>query len=186
MIKLINILKEALNKQEIVNIANEFIKSNSYNKSHDCKRSTFEFIKWVKKNKGFEPDALLLAPPKDIKKFPGKSGDGDSHIFSIVDGFSIDFTANQFPGVSEPLKITPESQIPSEYKKIGGYYTNYPEWFEDGKTSLKAKFNSLPQWFRDGLEKEGFKPEITETSDPQSGKSAPYGSGYAPFKKIKK
>jgi hypothetical protein len=166
MIKLINLLKEALNKQEIVNIANEFIKSNSYNKSHDCKRSTFEFIKWVKKNKGFEPDALLLAPPKDIKKFPGKSGDGDSHIFSIVDGFGIDFTANQFPGVSEPLKITPESQISSEYKKIGGYYTLFPDWFPEeangGKSSLKAKFNSLPQWFRDGLEKEGFKPELTE------------------------
>lgn len=28
--------------------------------------------------------------------------------------------------------------------------------------------------------------KIKETSDPQSGKSAPYGSGYAPFKKIKK
>jgi hypothetical protein len=27
---------------------------------------------------------------------------------------------------------------------------------------------------------------ISETPDPQSGKSAPYGSGYAPFKKIKK
>jgi len=27
--------------------------------------------------------------------------------------------------------------------------------------------------------------KIKETSDPQSGKSAPYGSGYAPFKKIK-
>ena len=43
-----------------------------------------------------------------------------------------------------------------------------------------------------GIEKKGLKPEdfylnkIKETPDPQSGKSAPYGSGYAPFKKIKK
>ena len=162
MIKLGEILKEVLNEQGIVSIANEFMKSNRYNKSHDCKRSTFEFIKWVKENKRFEPEALLLAPPKDIEKFPGKSNNGDSHIFSIIDGFGIDFTANQFPGVSEPLKITPEYEIPSEYKKIGGYYTNFPKWFENGKTSLKAKFNSLPQWFRDGFEEEGFKPKLKE------------------------
>ena len=28
--------------------------------------------------------------------------------------------------------------------------------------------------------------QLKETPDPQSGRSAPYGSGYAPFKKIKK
>ena len=162
MIKLGEILKEVLNKQGIVSIANEFMESNRYNKSHDCKRSTFEFIKWVKENKRLEPDALLLAPPKDIEKFPGKSKNGDSHIFSIINGFGIDFTANQFPGVSEQVKITPEFEIPLEYKKIGGYYTNSPKWFENGKTSLKAKFNSLPQWFRDGFEEEGFKPELKE------------------------
>ena len=109
MIKLLDILNEVLNQQQVGSLAKEFMNSKSYNSNHDCKRSTFEFIKWTKKNKGFEPVALLLAPPKDTKKFPGKSGDGDSHIFSIVDGLGIDFTANQFPGVSEPLKITPES-----------------------------------------------------------------------------
>jgi len=168
MIKFSDILNEALNQQQIVDVANEFINSKNYNPNHDCKRSTFEFIKWVKKNKGFEPSVLLLAPPKDTKKFPGKSGDGDSHIFAIINGFGIDFTANQFPGVSEPLKITPETQIPLEYKKIGGYYTLYPDWFENGKTSLKTKFNNLPQWFRDGFEKEGFKPELNE-ADPKVG-----------------
>jgi hypothetical protein len=168
MIKLLEILNEALNQQQIVDIANEFINSKNYNPNHDCKRSTFEFIKWVKKNKGFEPNVLLLAPPKDTKKFPGKSKDGDSHIFAIINGFGIDFTANQFPGVSEPLKITPETQIPLEYKKIGGYYTLYPDWFKNSKTSLKTKFNDLPQWFHDGFEKEGFKPELNE-SDPKIG-----------------
>ena len=98
-----------------------------------------EFINWLKKNKKFEPEVLLLAPPKDIKKYPGKSGDGDSHIFAIIDGYGVDFTANQFPGISEPLKITPENQIPNVYKKIGGYYTDSPDWFEGGKTSLKTK-----------------------------------------------
>ena len=146
MIKLIDILNEALNQQQIVDIAKEFMESNSYNKSHDCKRSTYEFVNWLKTNKDFEPEVLLLAPPKDIKKFPGKSGEGDAHIFTIINGLGVDFTANQFPGVSEPLKITPENQIPTEYKKIGGYYTLYPDWFEDGKTSVKAKFNNLPQW----------------------------------------
>lgn len=148
MIKLIDILKEALDKQQIIDIAKEFMSSNSYDKSHDCKRSTYEFVNWLKKNKKFEPDVLLLAPPKDIKKFPGKSGDGDSHIFAIIDGFGVDFTANQFPGVSEPLKITPENQIPSAYKKIGGYYTLFPDWFEGGKTSLKTKWNNLPDWMQ--------------------------------------
>ena len=163
MIKLINILTEALNQQQIVDMAKEFMSDKkSYNYNHDCKRSTFEFIKWVKENKGFEPIALLLAPPKDIRKFPGKSGDGDSHIFAIIDGFGVDFTTNQFSGISEPLKITPESQIPSEYKKIGGYYTDFPDWFENGKTAIKRKFNNLPQWFRDGFKKEGFKPELNE------------------------
>ena len=169
MIKLTEILQEVLNQQQIVDVAKEFMNSESYNSNHDCKRSTFEFIKWVKKNKEFEPIALLLAPPKDIKTFPGKSGDGDSHIFSIIDGYGVDFTADQFPGVSEPLKITPESQIPSEYKKIGGYYTLYPDWFENGKTLIKTKFNNLPQWFRDGFEKEGFKPDLNESIDKIAG-----------------
>lgn len=168
MIKLIDLLKESLNQQQIVDIAKEFMSSENYNPDHDCKRSTFEFIKWAKKNKGFEPTTLLLAPPKDIKKFPGKSKDGDSHIFSIIDGYGVDFTANQFPGISEPLKITPENQIPSEYKKIGGYYTLFPDWFENGKTSIKTKFNNLPQWFRDSFEKEGFKPKLNE-GDPKVG-----------------
>jgi hypothetical protein len=161
MIRLTDLLKEALDLQQIQQLAKEFMDSESFKKfpEHDCKRSTIEFVKWVKKNKGFEPEVLLLAPPKDIKKFPGVSKDGDSHIFSIVDGFGVDFTANQFPGISEPLKITPENQIPTEYKKIGGYYTLYPDWFENGKTFIKAKLGSLPQWFKGGDSEEGFKPD---------------------------
>lgn len=177
MIKLKDILIENLTQQQIVDVAKEFMNSNSYNKSHDCKRSTFEFIKWLKKNKGFEPEALLLAPPKDIKKFPGKSGEGDSHIFAIVDGVGVDFTANQFPGISEPLKITPENQIPSEYKKIGGYYTLHPDWFENGKTSVQDKFSNLPQWFRDGFEQTGFKPELEEDLRDWFGKGKSGGVG---------
>jgi hypothetical protein len=148
MIKLIDILKETLNQQQIIDIAKEFMLSSNYNKSHDCKRSTYEFINWLKKNKKFEPEVLLLAPPKDIKKYPGKSGEGDAHIFTIIDGYGIDFTANQFPGISESLKITPENEIPTEYKKIGGYYTNSPDWFEGGKTSIKTKWNNLPNWMQ--------------------------------------
>jgi hypothetical protein len=144
----IKTLNESLDKQQIFNVAKEFMTSSSYNKSHDCKRSTYEFVNWLKKNKKFEPEVLLLAPPQDNKKFPGKSGDGDSHIFTIIDGYGVDFTSNQFPGISEPLKITPENQIPSEYKKIGGYYTLYPDWFENKKTSLKTKWSNLPNWFK--------------------------------------
>jgi hypothetical protein len=158
MIKLVDLLKEIDNK-DITIIAQDFMKSTSYNKSHDCKRSTYEFVKWLKKNKDIEPDVLLLAPPKDIKKFPGKSGEGDAHIFSIVNGYGLDFTADQFPGVQNPLKITPENQIESEYKKIGGYFTNSLDWFNNGKYFIKSKISQLPQWFKDGAEQDGFKPD---------------------------
>ena len=161
MIKLKKLLKEYSNDIDINNIANEFMDSSSYNESHDCKRSTYEFVKWLKKNKGFEPDVILLAPPKDTKRFPGKSGDGDAHIFTLVNGYGIDFTANQFPGVTNPLKITPENRIESEYKKIGGYFTDFPadaDYF-NGKTVLKSKIGQLPQWFKDGAVNAGFKPD---------------------------
>ena len=173
MIKLLELLNKTLNQQQIIDIAKEFMSSSNYNKSHDCKRSTYEFINWLKKNKKFEPEVLLLAPPKDIKKYPGKSGTGDSHIFAIIDGYGVDFTANQFPGISEPLKITLEDKISTEYKKIGGYYTLYPDWFPEetngGKSFIKTKWNNLPQWFRDGFEKEGFKPDLNESIDKIAG-----------------
>lgn len=151
MIKLADILNEALEEKEIQSLAKEFMSSDSYDSGDDCKKSTGKFVNWVKKNKGFEPDVLLLAPPSKevVKKNPslkGKSGDGDSHIFAIVDGYGIDFTANQFPGIDNPLKITPENQIKSIYSKIGGYYSDAPEWFEGGKTSVKTKWASLPDW----------------------------------------
>ena len=50
MIKLLGILRESLDKQQIINVAEEFMSSDSYNKNHDCKRSTYEFIKWLKQN----------------------------------------------------------------------------------------------------------------------------------------
>ena len=162
MIKLKDILSEAKSQKEIEAIAEEFITSNSYDKTHDCKQSTYEFVKWLKKTKGIEPEVLLLAPPKDFKKFPGKSGTGDSHIFSIVDKIGIDFTANQFPGVANAFKITPESKIPSEYKKIGGYYTLYADWFPEetngGKTFIKTTWIKLPSWMKTSNSIEDSKP----------------------------
>lgn len=162
MIKLKDILSEAKSQKEIEAIAEEFITSNSYDKTHDCKQSTYEFVKWLKKTKGIEPEVLLLAPPKDFKKFPGKSGTGDSHIFSIVDKIGIDFTANQFPGVTNTFKITLESKIPSEYKKIGGYYTLYADWFPEetngGKTFIKTTWSKLPSWMKTSNSIEDSKP----------------------------
>ena len=176
MIKLLDIIKESLNQQKIVDIAKEFMSSDSYNSNHDCKRSTYEFINWLKKNKKFEPEVLLLAPPKDIKKYPGKLGTGDSHIFAIIDGYGVDFTANQFPGISEPLKITLENEIPAEYEKIGGYYTLYPDWFPEKtngyKTSIKTKWNNLPSWMQKSFN------DVKEIADPKTGTGKkPKGSG---------
>ena len=164
MLKLADILNEVKDKTQVLRLAKEFMSSDSYNSDHDCKKSTYEFVNWLKKNKGFEPDVLLLAPPSAevVKKNPelkGKSGDGDSHIFAIVDGYGVDFTANQFPGISDSLKITPENKIPGEYKKIGGYFTDYPDWFENGKTSLKTKWANLPTWMLKDL-KEGIDDPV--------------------------
>jgi len=167
MIRLKGLLTEVENSIDVNSLAKEFMKSTSYNTSHDCKKSTYEFVKWIKSNKGFEPDVILLAPPKDIKKYPGKSGDGDSHIFSIINGYGIDFTANQFPGVSRSLKITNENQIEFEYNKIGGYYTNFPDWFDNRKTFIISKIGQLPQWFKDGARKEGFNPDDISANTPK-------------------
>ena len=164
MLKLIHILREVKDQTQVLSLAKEFMSSESYDAGDDCKKSTYEFINWLKDNKGFEPDVLLLAPPSAevVEKNPelkGKSGGGDSHIFAIVDGYGVDFTANQFPGISNPLKITPENEIPSEYREIGGYYTNYPDWFKGGKTSLKTKWASLPKWM-DKILKEGIDDPV--------------------------
>ena len=155
MIKLMDILKESFDKQQIVDIATEFIESDKFNPEDDCKHSVRNFVNWVKDNKGFEPDVMLLAPPLDIERFPGQRGNGDSHIFSIINGYAIDFTAKQFDSNQPLIKIIPESQIESEYKKLGGYFTLYPNWFdENGKsTFIKSKFNNLPHWFYEGFGK---------------------------------
>ena len=155
MIKLMDILKESFDKQQIVDIATEFIESDKFKPKDDCKHSVRNFVNWVKDNKGFEPDVMLLAPPLDIKRFPGQGGEGDSHIFSIINGYAIDFTAKQFDSNQPLIKIIPESQIESEYKKLGGYFTLYPNWFdENGKsTFIKSKFNNLPDWFYEGFDK---------------------------------
>ena len=155
MIKLMDILKESFDKQQIVDIATEFIESDKFKPKDDCKHSVRNFVNWVKDNKGFEPDVMLLAPPLDIERFPGQGGEGDSHIFSIINGYAIDFTAKQFDSNQLLIKIIPESQIESEYKKLGGYFTSYPDWFDkNGKsTFIKSKFNNLPTWFYEGFDK---------------------------------
>ena len=56
MIKLMDILKESFDKQQIVDIATEFIESDKFKRKDDCKYSVRNFVNWVKDNKGFEPD----------------------------------------------------------------------------------------------------------------------------------
>ena len=143
--------------EEVTNIANEFMSSNEYDKNDDCKMSTKRFVKWLKDNKKITPNVILLSPPKDIKKFPGKSLKGDSHIFTMLGGYGIDFTANQFPDIIDPLKITLGSDIAKEYEKIGGYFTTSPDYF-GYQPYIIDKFENLPQWFHDGFKK-GIKSE---------------------------
>lgn len=113
----------------------------------DCKTSTRAFVKWAAAN-GIDAETMNLAPPsfEVIKQRPelkGQSGEGDGHIFPIVGGYGIDFTANQFPGVTQVPLITPVSQIPAVYKKIGGYFTDAPSWM-GGRTSWQGPWDKIP------------------------------------------
>ena len=124
------------------------------NQNNDCKTVTRAFVNWAKQN-GIKADVLLLAPPSadTVKQRPdlkGKSGEGDSHIMPVVDGSAIDFTARQFPGqtrsYNDPL-ITPIGSVPNVYKKIGGYYTDAPDYFETGTPFYLGPWSGLPSFF---------------------------------------
>lgn len=150
--ELMGLVSESIDEipKEIINIAEEFRRSAEFDSSDDCKMSTKRFVKWLNENKNINPKVILLSPPKDIEKFPGKSKEGDSHIFVILNGYGIDFTANQFPGINESLKITPERDIPNVYNQIGGYFTTSPDYFGN-QFYIIDKFQNLPQWFHDGF-----------------------------------
>ena len=126
------------------NLPDEFLKSKFYDESDDCKESTKKFVEFMKSKRLPEPKVIWLAPPKDIKKFPGKSGQGDAHIMPIVGNDAIDFTAKQF-GVNQIPFITPMSKVKQVYNKIGGYYTDAPDWVPGKTTHIIGTFNSLPQ-----------------------------------------
>ena len=126
------------------NLSDEFLKSKFYNAADDCKESTKKFVEFMKSKQLPEPKVIWLAPPKDIKKFPGKSGQGDAHIMPIVGNDAIDFTAKQF-GVNQIPFITPMSKVKQVYNKIGGYYTDAPDWVPGKTTHIIGTFNGLPQ-----------------------------------------
>ena len=112
----------------------------------DCKTSTRAFVKWAEA-KGLKPETMNLAPPSQgmLDKRPEllQDGQGAGHIFPVVNGYGIDFTATQFPGITEIPLITPVSQIPSLYKRIGGYFTDAPEWM-DNRTSWLGPWDKIP------------------------------------------
>lgn len=125
---------------------------------YDCKSVTRAFVNWAKQN-NIPAQVLILAPPdpelvKAGKAPKGKSGEGDSHIMPVVNDKAIDFTVRQF-GVSRPYEnplITPISQTKQVYGKIGGYYTYFPDWFNNGQTYYLGTFegqNIVPQNFTD-------------------------------------
>ena len=117
--------------------------------NYDCKSVTRAFIQWAKKN-GIQAQVLHLAPPsaefvQKNPQFKGKSGEGDSHIMPVINGYAVDFTARQF-GLNRPYSnplITPISQVESVYGKFG-YYTNNPDWFNGGKSFHLGSWESMP------------------------------------------
>jgi len=107
------------------------------------------------KKNGIQAKVLLLAPPsaETIKQRPdlsGKSGNGDSHIMPVVGDNAIDFTVRQFPGQNrsydQPL-ITKLNQVKQIYNKLGGYFTDKPEWFNDGESYYFGEYESMPSFF---------------------------------------
>jgi predicted chitinase len=133
--------EDATSIQQIVNSYLSSDIGKAYAK-HDCKTVTRAFVKWAKQN-NIPTKVLNLAPPHPnlIDQRPelkGRSGEGDGHIMPIVGDQAIDFTARQFPSVSNPYNqplITPLSQIKQVYQKLGGYFTYAPDWYLNGKAS---------------------------------------------------
>jgi hypothetical protein len=72
-----------------------------------------------------------------------QDGQGAGHIFPMLNGYGIDFTATQFPNVNQVPLITPVSQIPSVYKRIGGYFTDAPEWM-GSRTYWQGPWDDIP------------------------------------------
>lgn len=141
---------------DVRSVVENFLKSEIgiKNQKMDCKTVTRAFLDWANKNR-IKADVLLLAPPsaKTIAERPelkGKSGEGDSHVMPVVNGHAIDFTARQFPGQTRPYNkplITPIGSVPSVYKKIGGYYTDAPDYFETGTPYYLGPWNGIPSFF---------------------------------------
>lgn len=130
---------------------------------------------------------LAKQNPFDIKKlvdkgiiFVTKPGDGKGGVEepNWEGGASI-ITLYNMDKAESWMKIAIKSPMPQSIPYIQK---------DQDKIIYNGKYRQI-LW---GIEKKGLKPEdfylnkIKETPDPQSGKSAPYGSGYAPFKKIKK
>ena len=149
-------LEQNQNIQDIVQAYLESPIGKQY-KNNDCKSVTRAFINWAEKN-NIEAKAVHLAPPskefvKNNPQFKGKSGEGDSHIMPVVKGYAIDFTARQF-GINRPYEnplITPIDQLKTVYGQFG-YYTDTPDWFAGGKSSLIKPFKNLstmPKEFND-------------------------------------
>jgi hypothetical protein len=141
-------------------IINRFLQSEIGKRSekYDCKTVTRNFVNWCREQKITDVRVLHLSPPsaKVVSSRPelrGKSGTGDSHIMPVVNGDAIDFTARQF-GVSNQFNnplVTPLSRVKGVYSKIGGYFTDKPDDFYDGKDMY------LGDW--DGVQIDDFADE---------------------------
>lgn len=129
-------------QQSTQDVIRKFLESDIGKKSEkfDCKTVTRNFVKWAEEQKIPNVKVVhLVGPHADVvakrPELKGKSGTGDSHIMPIVNNEAIDFTARQFGQSNQfnnPL-VTPLSSIKQVYQKIGGYFTDKPEWFYGGK-----------------------------------------------------
>lgn len=116
------------------------------------------FVEWAK-SKEIDVIVLWLAPPhpKVVEKRPelrskkNPEEGGDAHIMPVVNNDAVDFTARQF-GVNAPFEkplITPISQVKQVYGRIGGYFTDAPEWFMGGKTHYLGPIDGISKYLGD-------------------------------------
>ena len=147
-----------------------------------------DILKEIYDDKGENGEYTLVKQnPFNIKKlvdkqilFITKPGDGKGGIEEPNWEFDSSIITLYNMDKAEPwMKIAIKSPMPQSIPYIQS---------NQNKLIYNGKYRQI-LW---GIEKKGLKPEdfylnkLKETPDPQSGKSAPYGSGYAPFKKIKK
>lgn len=134
-------------------------RTNNY-QNFDSKSITRVFVNWANEN-NIRTEVICLSPPSEEifqnrPELKNRKGFDQPHVIPMICGYAIDFTAHQFPNITNnfwnPL-ITSYSRLQNIYFEIGGYFTDSPTWF-GGRTHYHGNWGRvsrkiLPADFKD-------------------------------------